>query len=487
MKTAGSAISAAMRTLTEAVPTAQSDPQRPIYHFTAPARWMNDINGPLYHRGYYHVFYQHNPFGDKPYDETVTDHIKWAPKYWGHARSRDLVSWEHLPIALAPATENGEKSCWSGCVTINGTGTPMLFYTAVYETELPYEIPFAQCAAVGNEEMILWERSPANPILAHQEHGRTFNPDWRDPFIFEADSRTFMIVGACGEAGTPIYEVRNPEFTQWVYKGIMWNRSVECPNFFPLEDKWVFISSPFDKVSYDVGSFDIESLIFSPETHGVVEYGHYYGTNILFDNQGRCILLGWIPGWDWDAIRSGCGWNGCMSLPRVLGLGTNRRLRQNPVPELETLRIQDTYVREADITVADTSHVLQDIRGDTVEIIAEFVPGSAASYGVKLRRSEDGTSSVTIRYDRERGTMDIAGSQFAIPVEDRETLKLQIFVDKCVIEVFVNDGEAVATTMLYREENDLGVEVFAHGGNSRIRSIDAWQMSPAAFQFSDYG
>src|SRR5262245_53021994 len=73
------------RTLTEV----QSDPTRPRYHFCAPAGWMNDPNGTIFHNGYYHVFYQWNPGGDR-----------WGDIHWGHARSRDLVTWEHLSAAL---------------------------------------------------------------------------------------------------------------------------------------------------------------------------------------------------------------------------------------------------------------------------------------------------------------------------------------------------------------------------------------------------
>ncbi|HXG46495.1 MAG TPA: glycoside hydrolase family 32 protein, partial [Methylomirabilota bacterium] len=108
------AITRAMTSVAEATPRVQDDPQRPIYHFLAPAQWMNDPNGPLFHNGYYHLFYQYNPFGDQ-----------WGHMHWGHARSRDLVTWKHLPIALAPAKEHGEDHVFSGCATISPQGRPM--------------------------------------------------------------------------------------------------------------------------------------------------------------------------------------------------------------------------------------------------------------------------------------------------------------------------------------------------------------------------
>lgn len=106
-----------------AMPVAEGDPFRPVFHYRAAARWVNEICGALYHQGYYHIFYQHSPFTDLPTD--------WGSlvSCWGHARGRDLVHWDHLPIAVAPSQGEGIYQCASGCVTYRGDGTPMLFRT----------------------------------------------------------------------------------------------------------------------------------------------------------------------------------------------------------------------------------------------------------------------------------------------------------------------------------------------------------------------
>lgn len=118
-----SALQRAMQSVAEAAPRAAADPARPVYHFRPQAQWMNDPNGVIYHAGWYQLFYQLNPFGDD-----------WGNIHWGHSRSRDLVTWEHLPIALWPSHELNEEHCFSGCAAVNGQGQPMLVYTSVHGT-----------------------------------------------------------------------------------------------------------------------------------------------------------------------------------------------------------------------------------------------------------------------------------------------------------------------------------------------------------------
>ena len=133
------AIARATAAIQAAVPRAQADPTHPIFHVTSPAQWMNDPNGPIFYKGWYHLFYQLHPFSDGD-----------GPKYWGHVRSRDLVKWEPLPIALWPSSELDETGVWSGCCTINGRGEPMIFYTSVARGR-PALTHAEQWAAIGDD------------------------------------------------------------------------------------------------------------------------------------------------------------------------------------------------------------------------------------------------------------------------------------------------------------------------------------------------
>lgn len=323
------ALEKAEESVRAAVDKASKDPSRPIYHFRPPAQWMNDPNGTIFHNGYYHVFYQHNPFADT-----------WGHMHWGHARSKDLVHWEHLPIALWPSEDKGEAHVFSGCAAINGDGVPMLFYTSVAGGE--NKRPNQQWAAIGDEDLIKWEKHPKNPILDVKSLPFEIGPDWRDPFIFKTDNRTFMVVGADtkDEAIIPIFEADTPQLDKWTYRGILYRQPkdnvqfFECPNFFPLDGKWVLIYSPYKPLQYLIGSFDANACAFAPENGGTLDFGSFYASNV-FQGTGTqpTVLVGWIRG-----FTEGLGWNGCMSVPRRLSIGEDGYLRQIPVampPDLD--------------------------------------------------------------------------------------------------------------------------------------------------------
>lgn len=310
---------------------ASKDPSRPVYHFRPPANWMNDPNGTIFHNGYYHLFYQHNPYGDA-----------WGHMHWGHARSKDLVHWEHLPIALWPSEDKGEAHVFSGCAAINGDGVPMLFYTSVASGDK--KRPNEQWAAIGDPDLIKWEKHPKNPILDVKSIPFEIGPDWRDPFIFKAEGRTFLVCGADtkDEAIIPIFEAETPQLDKWIYRGILYRQPksavgfFECPNFFQLDGKWVLIFSPYKPLKYFIGSFDINTNAFTPEKEGTLDYGSFYASNVFQPQTGEpTVLVGWIRG-----FKEGLGWNGCMSIPRQLSIGSDGYLCQMPIDTFDTAKLK---------------------------------------------------------------------------------------------------------------------------------------------------
>ena len=154
---------------------------------------MNDICGAIYYRGYYHIFYQYDPFtGDR-----------WGEDYtaWAHARSKDLLHWEDLPWAFVPMKERGERRCNSGSVTLDGNGRPMIFYT--FAPEVPEATKLGKREQWGviplDEDLIAWQRVKDGPLMAAGMNGipAEINGGWSDPFVFQAAGRTFVTFKSC--------------------------------------------------------------------------------------------------------------------------------------------------------------------------------------------------------------------------------------------------------------------------------------------------
>ena len=271
------------------------DPQRPQYHFLPKANWVNDPNGPIYWKGYYHLFYQ--------YSSTIDPQ---GPKYWGHARSKDMVYWEHLPMALAPTPGGPDKDgCWSGSAFIND-GVPTLVYTGVD--------PQVQCLATSDDDMTTWKKFSGNPVVGSPPAGLTVT-GFRDPSIWREGDSWLMTVGSGFQGqGGAVLLYGSKDLERWDYlhplctappferrdsarsrqydsveAGDMW----ECPDFFPLGQKHVLLVSTQWRVHYFVGTYSDRK--FQAESHDLIDGSdRYYAAKSFVDHQGRRILWGWV-------------------------------------------------------------------------------------------------------------------------------------------------------------------------------------------------
>ena len=473
------AVTAAEAGVAAKAPRVAGDPNRPVYHFRPPCCWMNDPNGTIYHDGWYHVFYQFNPYAD------VSGDI-----HWGHTRSRDLVHWEQLPVAVWPSRDLGEEACWSGCAAVTGSGEPIVFYTS---RGIDNERPFQQWAALGDADWLIWRKHPRNPILALGEGGTPqFEPDWRDPFIFRHQGRTFLVLGAAtaDQANVALYETDDPDLVDWRYRGLLYTRPrremrfCECPNFFPLGDKFVLLLSPFKTVEYTVGEFDPDRPAFIPQTHGILDPGvsrldhqgsmgdeavhpNYYATNIAFDPDGNCVLFGWVRG-----FRSGQGWNGCLALPRLLTLGPDGHPRQQPAPALQQLRGRQLIDNGA-VALANDAQPLPGVSGDVLELHATLTLDGAARAGLRLRAAADGDGGLPIEYDGR--TLRV--NETAVDLPQSPQVRLHMYLDKSVVEVFVNDGAHVVTQVIYPAPEDQQIWAYAESGAAGFTDLRAWELS----------
>lgn len=431
------------------------------YHVSTPAGWMNDPNGFSYFRGYYHIFYQYYPYS-----------VKKGPMHWGHYRSKDLVHWEELPIALAPTDD--KNVCFSGSA-IEKDNRLYLFYTGHQYFDLSDHTKFRETQNMAySDDGIHFIKYKYNPIIAKPPEDNT--QDFRDPKIWQHDQYYYMILGS-----QSIYSLgraivyRSKDLFVWNYLGSLVNSRIaekegfmwECPDLFSLQDKDVFLCSPQGiesdglkflnkfQTGYFVGQMDYEKNIFIRSSFTELDHGHdFYAAQTMLSPDGRRLLIGWMGMWDADFPEQEDGWAGALTLPRELNL-KNDHIFMNPVAELMSLRTEKVAdetlsIKYREIVASDTQHIELLFKASIANWLGEKISFTIESHGqylVSLTWSKKESKVVVERSDKP-----VSDSKRYGKLKTSDVLKMHIFIDTSSIEFFLNDGELVFSERYYTEE-----------------------------------
>lgn len=418
-----------MRSVLQSYESVKKDPMRPQFHFLAPSLWMNDPNGPLYINGYYHIFYQQNPY-----------RAKWGKIHWGHARSKDLIHWEHLPIALAPSKDRREAHCFSGCA-FDDNGTPTIIYTSI-KNLLHVIFGGEQWIARGGKDLIHWKKEKCNPILTRKIHQHLKILHWRDPFVWKTGEQWNLILGGIHKKQRKgiilLYSSEN--LYNWDFQGIFFRQTRskseiwECPNFFTFPEKDLLILSPIgNRVIYYLGKQ--QGKQFYSEEPKILDYGRlFYATNLLQYSKSEIILWGWIKG-------GGKHWNGCLSLPMSVSLKDDA-LRIIPFPKLKVLREKTLFyaenvglpqpllITEKFILRMEAIFAFNQSRQDSIELYLEAHD-----------ESEPKDPYILLTIDFTLGILTSGKESAPIKIMGENFLqKVHLFVDKKVVEIFIDDN-----------------------------------------------
>jgi len=484
-------LSDAMKALSSLAVNSVRCPHRLAYHFMAPAAWINDPNGMIFFQDEYHMFYQIHPFSG-------TNGLK----HWGHAKSKDLVHWEHLPMALAPSEEFEKNGCFSG-TAVDNDGVFTLIYTGnsvtVDEVTGNTTKKQVQCVAMSYDGGITFHKYSGNPVIS--DFPVDGSADFRDPKVWKANDTWYMSVGSGkdGIANALIYKSAN--LLDWEYagkmaesvgdQGVIWN----CPDFFSIGETDVFLVSPAvwpgqthgRKAIYFTGKMDYASGKFLPQLDEDIDYGcDFYAPQTLGDDRGRVILIGWMDMW-WNTMPSKqFDWTGAMTIPRLVTLLPDGKLAFQPVSELQMLR--DNHFQLINRKVMPESfNLFGDLQGDALEIVARFDLTSceAASFGLKLRRSAGGEQETLVKYDVASGVLTVDRTKSGAGDTHNclrklhaagGMLELHIFVDRSSVELFADEGRTVITNRIYPDPTSQGIDLFAEGGGVMVTSIDIWKL-----------
>ena len=473
-----------------------SPEDRPSFHLSPRCGWLNDPNGFSFYKGQYHLFYQYYPYNSQ-----------WGPMHWGHAVSTDLLHWTYLPCALAPDSGADIGGVFSGSGLVLPDGRHLLMYTGL-DDELnkpdsdPYQV---QCLAVGDGEN--YDKYMGNPVLSDTDTPEGSDPhDFRDPKIWRREDGTYraVAVSRASDGTGQVLLFESPDAFSWKFKkvflkndgvyGLMW----ECPDFFTLDGKGVLLLSPMDMLPEGfefhngngnvcmIGEFDDKEESFAPERAQAIDSGiDFYACQTMLAPDGRRIMIGWMQNPDGCSYRGDYKpWYGQMTIPRELFI-KDGRLWQKPVRELEAIRSCPVSYEKIPV---EGECLLSGIGGRRIDMTVKVRPMDPDhpyhKFILRFAMNEEFYTQLSFRYKENVLKLDrkFSGTRRAVINQRRclirqrnDELKLRVILDRCSVEVFINDGEQVMTALLYTDQEADQIMFYADG--SAVIDVEKYDLT----------
>lgn len=464
---------------------------RPNFHFTPKSGWMNDPNGMFFYNGYYHLYFQHYPDGNK-----------WGPMHWGHATSTDMVSWKEQPIALYP-DEMGYIFSGSAVVDVDNTSgfgkdgkVPVIAMFTYHNMEIEKAGGIdveSQAIAYSLDEGLTWTKYEGNPVIK--------NPgirDFRDPKVLWDDIHNKWIMILAAQDRTKIYgskDLKNWEelsdFGGDFDKAIGAHGGVwECPDLFPLpiegstEVKWVQLVSinpggpnGGSATQYFIGDFDGKTFtmdkdfeIALKEKHNFwIDFGKDNYAGVTFSNlsssTGSKFLMGWMSNWEYANEVPTEKWRSAMTVSREIKLikgAKSHRIAFTPVEELNTYK-GVKFKKEA-IAVTGEMELINSQQIDLSKVKINFTMSEGKENGLSFKLTNTKGNELLFGYDskannfyvdRRKSGKVAFEERFASKVStaprasSQNSLSGTILLDKTSIELFFDNGETVMTEIFF--------------------------------------
>lgn len=462
----------------------KNDPYRPIYHLSSPESILHDPNGLCYWNGRWHLFYQYIPSKD-------------YRQHWGHAVSDDLINWKDLPIAIFP---DPERMVYSG-----GTYVEEDRVIAMYNG-----VGIGTMIAVSDDPLLLnWEKI-AIPAI----------PNTGDANIWKEGDTYYSTVGGrrapTGPGGLMMREnilYSSKDLKNWErHHEFMVNERFTlpgddgaCPYFWPIGDKYIFfIYSHMTSGQYFIGDYDKEKQLFYPTKHGRANFmsflpGGVHAPTAYPDGNGGVIAM-----FNMHQGKRTPGWRGITTLPRRFTL-IDDKLKIEPWGDFQSLRYNHKSVKNLKLS-ANNEILLSNLEGNAYELFLEIDINESPLIELNVLSSPNKEEYTSIKFFEDRGfplerldremrgrnqsliSVETAHSSILpearsrapevapVILDENETLKLHVFVDKSVVEVFVNNKQAVSVRVYPGREDSNKIFIKSQGKDAEIIKIDFWQM-----------
>lgn len=414
---------------------------RPQVHFAAPIGWINDPNGLVYFQGYYHLFYQYNPY-----------QATWDTMHWGHARSKDLSVWEDLPVALAPDQKYDRDGVFSGSALVVADRLYLMYTGHIIHDD--GTITENQNIAY-SDDGLHFEKYANNPVLAAKDLPTgASTKDFRDPKLVHHGNKFYAVIASSyrNETGQ-ILLFESKDLLHWQFKSVVLDHLqelgmiAECPDLFSFENKDAMIFSAIGhqddthEVKIALGEMDWDKGVFYPQRIQTLDQGADFYAPQTFEHQGRRVLISWLrhaSATNYLADRQQ-KWNGQMGTPRLLTIDEKGDLNQTPV--LPAGVQQELLLAEKEAVTLPTAcaiSLVQSLKfkrpitlaGNDGQIILQRT--SAYEYELLVQSSTE-----------QRKVQIIADSQ----------QKVTLILDRSSVEVFV--GESTVASLVYFFESGI--------------------------------
>ncbi|MFF2596788.1 GH32 C-terminal domain-containing protein [Priestia megaterium] len=488
------------------------DRYRPQYHMMPPGHWMNEPHAPIKYKGKYHIFYQHNPQG--PY---------WHQIHWGHMVSKDMVHWEDEPIALAPSGV-APDGVWSGGSTIGPDGNPALLFTAGDDSKTPNQMTGLATPVDPTDPTLKEWKMYEKPVTVQKpdlpaEEGEVMFGQFRDPYVWKDGDTYYQLVGSgIKDVGGTTLLYTSKDLKNWKYKGPFFTGNTakypktgdvwELPVMLPVgkdshgEQKYAFFINPwFSKYSkhnvkyifHWIGTWDKEKNKFVPDHKEprLFDYGeHLTGPSGMVDESGRSILFTITQDRRSEQQHYDAGWAHNGGLPLSLSLQDNGQLGMEPIQELDSLRGKQ-LASFKNKSIPKANEILENVKGDTLEIELEITADSADEYGIQVRRTPDAEEQVGIYYNEDSEQFGVDATRMSLNPDiqktsnsgnlelDGENLKLSLYVDRSMIEAYANGKKSITTRAYPTRSDALGIKLWSKNGTAKIKSMKVWEMDSA--------
>ncbi|MCD8073104.1 MAG: GH32 C-terminal domain-containing protein [Alistipes sp.] len=461
-----------------------SEKYRPNYHFSPRTGWMNDPNGMVYHDGEYHLFFQHNPYGST-----------WGNMTWGHAVSKDLRRWEYLPDAIMPDTLG---SIFSGSAVVDSRNTAGFGKDAIVAVYTSEGARQTQCLAYSLDNGRTFTKYEGNPVLESETYR-----DFRDPKVRWHEASGKWIMSLATSQVISFYS--SPDLKIWTFesdfgRGIGAHGGVwECPDLLPMQysgkTKWVLLVSinpggpnGGSATQYFIGDFDGKNFTADDLPYPLwLDHGrdNYAGVTWSGAPGGRNIFIGWMNNWDYANQVPTLNFRSSMTVPRELSLahnGSHLCVASNPVAEL--LKMRGKAIKLEDIALGGEKKVPLPVNGSGYELEMEVIPGGAQEFSLSLANARG--EKIEFMFDMRAGKLLIDRCRsgncdfspaFAPGVIEAPLVlqgpvhRLRLLVDNCSTELFLGDGQTVATNTVFPSEPYDQIQLAASGESVTFKNI----------------